>query len=398
MRLKDGPLIALIITLSVFAPISTDMYLSALPDMMVHFSTNESVMNMTLYGFLLSLTVSSLFIGPISDKYGRKPVLIVSMILYTIMSVLCAFVDDITVMIVLRVIQAIGGGGAMVVSIALIKDCFEPSKIGSIMTIVTAIGVIGPVLAPIIGTILTELSDWRATFIAPAIISAVCLVASLVMDETLDDRMRYTGSIVGSVRGLSEPLRDRDFFRFLLISTVFNLPFLGYIGVSSYIYQTMFGTSDVMYSVMLAVTILTAICIMMAIRRIQSKVSPSVSMMLYLAFAVAGCVLLFTVAPMNEYLFLISVIPVAVLITSIRPFGFDILMAQHEGDNGSVSSLLNFCTFGFGVVGMAVCSLQVWDSFITGIAAMMLVATSVFAVCWFMMRRSPSRLKGLEDI
>ena len=201
MKLKNGPLVALIIVLSVFAPISTDMYLSALPDMMVHFSTNESVMNMTLYGFLLSLTVSSLFIGPISDKYGRRPVLIVSMFLYMMMSVLCAFTDDIIVMIVLRIVQAIGGGGAMVVSIALIKDCFEPSRIGSIMTVVTAIGVIGPVLAPIIGTALTELSDWRSTFIAPAVISAICLVTASIMDETLDDGMRYTGSVIGSVRG-----------------------------------------------------------------------------------------------------------------------------------------------------------------------------------------------------
>ena len=397
MKLKNGPLVALIIVLSVFAPISTDMYLSALPDMMVHFSTNESVMNMTLYGFLLSLTVSSLFIGPISDKYGRRPVLIVSMFLYTIMSVLCAFTDDIIVMIVLRIVQAIGGGGAMVVSIALIKDCFEPSRIGSIMTVVTAIGVIGPVLAPIIGTALTELSDWRSTFIAPAVISAICLVMASIMDETLDDGMRYTGSVIGSVRGLSEPLKDLDFFRFLIISTIFNLPFLGYIGVSSYIYQTMFGVSDVTYSIMLAVTILTAICIMLVIRRIQARMVSSSSMMLFLAIAISGCILLLSVASMNEYLFLISVLPVAVLVTTIRPFGFDILMAQHEGDNGSVSSLLNFCTFGFGVIGMAVCSLR-WDNFITGIAVMMLIATSVFAVSWYVMKRSPSRLKGLEDI
>ncbi len=87
--LSRSSLMVLIVILSLFGPLSTDMYLSGLPVMVDEFGTNETVMNITLYAFMLSMAVSTLFLGPISDKYGRRKTLLATMAIYIVSSFAC---------------------------------------------------------------------------------------------------------------------------------------------------------------------------------------------------------------------------------------------------------------------------------------------------------------------
>ena len=122
MRLGKIPLIILILMLSIFGPLSTDMYLSGLPQMVVDFDTTESIMNMSLYMFMLVLSFSILFMGPLSDKYGRRRVLLITMAVYVASNAACCFVENIWIFIALRMVQAFGSAGALVTAFALIKD------------------------------------------------------------------------------------------------------------------------------------------------------------------------------------------------------------------------------------------------------------------------------------
>ena len=390
-------LIILIILLSIFGPISTDMYLSGLPQMISDLCTDETTITMTLYGFMFSLAISVLFVGPISDKYGRKSLLIFSMALYTIMSILCSMSDNVIMLILSRVLQGIGAAGALSASVALIKDCFTGNDMKNVLTIVAALGIVGPIAAPVIGTALIETIDWRATFWAPAIVSAVCLMMVIAIPETMKDEHRYTGTIMGALKRMTIILKDRDFTVFTVMSSIFYIPFFAYLAVSSYIYQDRFGMSPTEYSIMLAVTALLGVIGMELLQFIAVKVGNRNMLFIFLALGVASCVTMFTIGGIGPLTFMLSILMCAFISMSTRPFGFNILLNQFEGDNGSVSSILNFFTFMLGVVGMIIASLE-WESFITGLGFCLLIAVAVYIAMFVLMHLSKTRLKGLEDI
>ena len=132
----------LIVILSLFGPLSTDMYRSGLPVMVKEFGTNETVMNITLYAFMLSMAVSTLFLGPISDKYGRRKTLLATMAIYIVSSFACCIAPDVWTLIALRIVQAVGGGGAMCISIALIKDFFNGREMARVLSITSALDIL----------------------------------------------------------------------------------------------------------------------------------------------------------------------------------------------------------------------------------------------------------------
>lgn len=126
VRFLPASLIIFIITLlSIIGPFSTDMYLPGLPEIVKYFNTTEAILNATLYGFVFTQALGILLLGPISDKYGRKPVLLGSIVVYIISSVLCGVCPNIAAFIICRLIQGFAAGGLMVISTALIKDCFQ---------------------------------------------------------------------------------------------------------------------------------------------------------------------------------------------------------------------------------------------------------------------------------
>ena len=151
MKKPDGDLVLLIILLSMFAPLATDMFLPAMDEMVEFFGTDESTFSMTMYLFMLFLAIGVLLLGTVSDKYGRRPVLLGSLALFIVSSFLCSLVTSIETMIACRILQSIGAGGAMSISVALIRDCFDGERRSRVLAIVAVIGVLGPVLAPVIG-------------------------------------------------------------------------------------------------------------------------------------------------------------------------------------------------------------------------------------------------------
>ena len=172
-RLGQFGLSLFIIISNTIVPFSIDMYTPAVPSLPGYFSTSEQMVNFTLMGFFLVLTVSSLVIGPLSDQFGRKPVLVGSIATYTVGSVLCALAPDILVLIGSRLLQAVGAGGLMAVSMALVKDCYVEERREQMIAIVQVLAVVGPVIAPLIGGLLLSFWSWRACFVALSVFGIV---------------------------------------------------------------------------------------------------------------------------------------------------------------------------------------------------------------------------------
>ncbi len=390
-RLGRRPLMLLIIILSMFGPISTDMYLSGLPRMIEDFQTTESVMNMSLYLFMLVLAFSILVLGPMGDKYGRRRVLVFSLAIYAVSNIACCFTQDVWIFISLRMIQAVGGGGALTAAFALIKDCFTGNDMRSVLSITAAIGILGPILAPVIGTMLINLAGWRATFWAPASISLFCLAMSLLLPGNIP-LDRYKGTVLGSLTRLGAVTKNRSFLLFMLMMCTFTGSQLAYISVSSYVYQDGFGLGTTEYSLVLATS-----CILgLVIARIEEhrNVTPKRRLVFIISMGLLSLTMMCIVAHMHWTLFMLSIVPCCAITITARSFGFGILMNQHDGDNGSVSAMLNFTTFMFAFVGMVIASSFPADLFIYGVATMLAICCSVFLVSWALLRARGYGLKG----
>ena len=395
MRLSEGMLMVLIIILSVFAPLSTDMFLPALDEMVVFFDTDEATLSMTMYMFMLFLAIGILFLGPVGDKYGRRLVLICSLTLYMIASVACSLATDIWIMIIFRIVQSIGAGGAMATAVALIRDCFEGERRTRVLTIVAVIGVLGPVLGPILGQTLIWTLDWPSTFWAPAIVAGFCLILAIMLPGDIP-KERYTGSIVGAVGTVIPILKNGDFRRFTIMMNMVAFCILAYVSVSEYIYKDKgFGVGDA-YSLYLATAMISGVLLMLLIDRFKSRISNWQRLTVVFILILFSVGVLWTVGGNDPILFLIGIIPIICVSSTARSFGFNILLAQDVGNSGAISSVLNFVNFMIATLGMIVVVNLPFDNYVISVACCFTIYLVVYILLWARMRFMGTTLKGFE--
>ena len=152
-------LLTLLVVASLITPLSLDMYTPAVPHMTDHFNTNASTVNLTLVGYYLFFSIGLLIFGPISDKHGRRPILIGGMAVYTVGSALCAMATSIWALIAFRVVEALGAGAVSAVSTAVVKDSFCAERREAVLSVIQVMFVIGPVLAPVVGAFIVRIAD-----------------------------------------------------------------------------------------------------------------------------------------------------------------------------------------------------------------------------------------------
>ncbi|MBL8096662.1 MAG: MFS transporter, partial [Anaerolineales bacterium] len=157
-------LIALLALLSAFVPLSTDMYLPALPTMSRNLQAPIEQINLTLTAFFVLFSVGMLVWGPLSDRYGRKPILLIGLSLYVIASGACSITDSVTALIVFRALQALGGSASGAVASAIVKDTFSGRQRETVLAIVQSMVMISPAVAPMLGAALLNFTSWRGVF------------------------------------------------------------------------------------------------------------------------------------------------------------------------------------------------------------------------------------------
>ena len=147
-------LLILLGMLSAFGPFVTDMYLPSLPAMADYFSASLPMVQMGLTTSMIGLALGQIFFGPLSDKYGRRPLLLVSMLLFIVSTLFCLFAPDIYSFVTLRLIQGIAGAGGIVISRSVAIDKFSGKELAKMLAVIGAINGVAPVAAPVIGCLL----------------------------------------------------------------------------------------------------------------------------------------------------------------------------------------------------------------------------------------------------
>lgn len=154
--LKNGGLITLITFLSMIPPLSTDLYMPALPEMAEYFHTSSTLTSFTMTIFFIFMSIGILVLGSMSDKYGRKPILLASIVISIGFSILCVFSPSIWFLIIFRAVQAFGAGGMVTIGTALVKDSFEGKQMSKVLSITQIFLLLAPMLAPVLGALILK--------------------------------------------------------------------------------------------------------------------------------------------------------------------------------------------------------------------------------------------------
>ena len=395
-RLGVVGLLVLFVVAGLTTPLALDMYTPAIPHMVGYLHTTPDLVNLTLVGFFGFNAVGLLLFGTVSDKYGRRPVLIAGAAAYTLGNALCAVAPTIEFLIAMRVLTALGAGAAGAVSTAMVKDAFKPAYREKVLSVVQVMFVVGPVFAPVIGALLLQITDWRGIFITLAVIGVGITILGFLFEETLPKRERTRDAILPTIGHLGSVLKSRGFVSFLLVMGILNVPFMAYIAVGSYIYIDFFGLNELGYSAFFAAGAIagsTGPFIWLFVKRfVSAKTFTSILLALCL---ISGVGLVFF-GEFSAFAFCAIFLVFIIAESCARPYSTNILLNQHDGETGAASSVINFTHTVIGCVGM-LAAVAPWPSYPVGIGIILIISTLLSIAVWIAILRIPIIVRDLND-
>lgn len=377
--LGNKGLIVLIALLSAFVPMTTDLYLPALPHMAESFQTSASVINMTLIAFFVFYAVGTLIFGPLSDRYGRKPILLFGAIVYIISSIACASASYVYLLIGFRILQALGSGALSSVAMAIIKDVYDEKERVSILAIVQSMTFVAPIIAPVIGALILRFTTWRGIFGVLGIIGTLSLLGIILLKETVTDPTK--GNIFQSIGRLGIVLRNPGFTSLTFLFSLSAIPLMAYVSSSSYIYIDQFGLSEQAYSIFFAANALASVIGPFIYVKMAKRATNFTMINIgFIVMAVSGC-LIATAGNLSPMFFVLTLVPSTLAGGILRPPSTNLIFEQQQQDSGSVSSLMNCFFTLFGSVGMMLISMD-WANRILVIGIMYVIVACISLLSW----------------
>jgi len=391
--LGEWGLIALITFLSAFVPLSTDLYLPALPGMALYFDVTSDIANLTLILFFVFFAGGTLLWGPASDKYGRRPILLVGLSLYTAASIGCANSGGIDQLIVFRILQAVGGSGAFAMATAMIKDVYDSRKREPILAMVQSMVLISPVAAPVLGALLLKFVSWRGMFWTLALIGLLALAGSVALEETIDER--NSGSMVRALGGLFKVVKNPGFSSLLALFSLPSLSSMAFVAASSYIYINGFGLSPQVYSYYFSINAIGMISGPILYMRISRRYRRrSIIIACFGAISTSGLLVSFF-GDFHPWFLAAALLPATISASCVRTPGTNLMLEQQRGDTGSAAALMSCFGILTGSFGMTIISLN-WSDPILVLGMMNLLVGLTCGSAWLAISKKPYVLQVPE--
>lgn len=262
-----GFLIFYLVLLSALGSFVNDMFSPALPAMRRFFDCSVPTVQMGLTAGMCGLGLGQIILGPVSDKYGRKPVLIASIAVFIIAAVVSIFSPTIHFFIWCRFFQGLGVSGGYFLARTIPADLFAGRRLAKIMALVGAINGFAPASAPVLGGFVADTAGWRGIFVCLAAFAIVVLAMAPKMKESLPAARRATGSVWHTFGGFKILLRNRPFMLHSCIKGVALGLLFAYISAAPFILQEHYGYSQTAYGLIVGInSIFAAAGSMLALR------------------------------------------------------------------------------------------------------------------------------------
>lgn len=234
--------------------LTVDMYLPALPQIASDLGASDTLAQLTISCMLVGGALGQLVIGPLTDRFGRRVPLLIGLAMHVLVSLACAVVDDMHLLIGLRLMQGFFNSAASVAAMATVRDRFVGAEAARILSRLMLVIGVAPMLAPSLGSIVLEGFTWRWIFVVLALIGAsLAVVVLFVMPETNPPARRTTGGSTSVLRGYRTLLRDKHFMALALIPGLAMGALLSYVVGSPFVFQEGYGLTHGQFSLLFAI-------------------------------------------------------------------------------------------------------------------------------------------------
>jgi MFS transporter, DHA1 family, multidrug resistance protein len=347
-------LTAVLALLTALGPLSTDMYLPSLPAIAVGLQATTGQAQLTLSAFLLGFAAGQFFYGPISDRVGRKPVLLFGLGLFSLASLICALAPNIEVLIDARFLQALGASGPIVLGRAIVRDFYEGPRAGKELSRMGTIMGVVPAIAPILGGLIAQFYVWRMTFVV-MLVCAIALAATVLLrlPESIRHKSAVPISFGSIVRGFGVLLKHSGYRTYVGLSMLTYGGLFAFISGSSFVLQNLYGLDELSYAFSFAFMVVGFLAGTMIAQHIVSRRGLDGTIQIgVVSLALGGVLMLVLVASGASSSFAITG-PMA-----IYGFGVGLTMPQSMASAlmpfpdraGAASSFLGICQMSFAAV------------------------------------------------
>ena len=231
-------LTTLLAALTALGPLSMDMYLPSLPEIARVLHAPPARVQLTISSYLIGFAVGQVIYGPLSDRHGRRPVLLAALAAYVTSTLICAVTQSIDPLIGARFLQGIGGSGTIVLARAMVRDAYSGARAGRELSLMGSISAFAPIVAPMIGGVLQTAFGWRANFVVMGGAAVIAmLVAGRLLPETLRQRAHGPFSLSRIVGSYGSVLRHRGFIANLAILTISYAGLFAWISGAAFVLQ-----------------------------------------------------------------------------------------------------------------------------------------------------------------
>lgn len=361
----DSAAIAVLLTVLVaYGPLSTDLYLPSLPDIRASLGATTAQTQLTLSVFLVGFAVANLIYGPLSDRFGRRPVLLAGLALFVVASLACLTASSIALLLAARFLQALGACAGPVLARAMARDIHTPAKSAELLSYMASAMAIAPIVGPVLGGVLTDAFGWRATFALLTGIGTATLVATALMlaetNNVRDPRALKLRRLLVKYRAI---LTARRFWGYMLVVATGYASIFAFISGSSFVLIDHLGLSASGHGLAFAVAVLGYVAGSFASARLTVRVGMQRMLALGTGIMVGGGAVTAGLAASPALApgwggVAISVLPMAVVLMGC---GFAMPNAQagaiapYPRFAGTAAAMLGFCQMAFAAgVGIAV--------------------------------------------
>lgn len=347
--------------LSAIGPFSIDMYLPGFPQIAEDLHTTVAHVSLSLSSFFIGISFGQLLYGPLLDRYGRKKPLYIGIVVYLLSSLGCVFASTVNTLIIMRLLQALGGCAGMVASRAMVRDIFPVEENAKVFSLLMLVIGVSPIIAPTLGGFVATHFGWQYIFVVLSVLAAFILVAvHFYLGESRPPNVTYSLKPKPIINNFITVLKDPQFYTYALTGSLASSGLYAYISGSPYVFMELYKVTEQHYGWIFALIaaglIISSQLNTVMLRRYKSEQIIRIAL---LCQTITGVALLS--GAVFGWLGLFSAVGLIFVFLCCQGFTFPnssaLSLAPFETKAGSASSLMGAIQMGIGTLSSAAVSI-----------------------------------------